>query len=428
MINFKIPLGKINSKNVPFWLSFIFVLVSFTLGLLLGGNISLQKGKEIIKGLGPNATSTSSGIVKDKDGDIPDYLKKDVDFNLFWDVWNIVKQEAYDKDLPDTQLFYGALSGIVASLDDPHSVFFTPDNTNDFNEELDGKFEGIGTEIGMRNNILTVIAPLDNSPALRAGLRPKDLILEIDGNKTDNMSLNKAVSLIRGQSGSEVVLTVYRDGFKEPKKISVIREAIKVKSLEFEFKNDNIAYIKIRQFNSETVPLFNDAVMEILKRPNIAGIILDMRYNPGGYLQSAIDVAGEWVDGDIVVREKVRDGEEIIHRSNKSAKLGKFKTVVLVNAGSASGSEIVAGALQDLDKAIILGTQTFGKGSVQKLINLKDGSSIKLTIAKWFTPSGNSIEGDGITPDIKVEITDDDYNTYKDPQLDKAISIITGQE
>lgn len=427
MISFKIPNNKINLKNVPFWLSFIFVVVAFCLGLLLGGNVSLQGSKEIIKGINPNSTSTLSGIVKDKDGEIPDYLKKDVDFNLFWDVWNIVKQESYEKNIPDTQLFYGALSGIVSSLGDQHSVFFTPENTDGFNEELDGKFEGIGTEIGIRNNVLTVVAPLDNSPALRAGLRPKDLILEIDGNKTEGMSLNKAVSLIRGKSGTEVVLTVYRDGFKEAKEIKIIRDAIKVKSLEFELKDNNIAYIKIRQFNSETVPLFNDAIMEILKNPNISGIILDMRYNPGGYLQAAIDVAGEWVNGDVVVKEKVRDGEEVLHRANKSAKLDRFKTVVLVNAGSASGSEIVAGALQDLGKATIVGTQTFGKGSVQKLINLKDGSSIKLTVAKWFTPKGNTIEGDGITPDVKVEITEDDYNTYKDPQLDKAISLILGK-
>lgn len=424
MISFKIPVNNLRAKNVPFWLSFVFIIVAFSLGLLLGGNVSLQNNKEIIKGLSPNATSTSAGIVKDKDGAIPDYLKKDVDFNLFWDIWSIIKKEAYDKDIPDTQLFYGALSGMVASLGDPHSVFFTPENTNGFNEELDGKFEGIGAEIGIRSNILTVIAPLDGSPALKAGLRPKDVILEIDGYKTEGIGLVKAVSLIRGKHGTEVVLTIYRDGLKEAKKITILREAIKVNSVELEFKENNIAYIKIRQFNSETVPLFNEAIIEILKKSNVAGIILDMRYNPGGYLQAAIDVSGEWIDGEVVVKEKVRNGDEILHRSNKSAKLDKFKTVVLVNAGSASGSEIVAGALQDLGRATIVGTQTYGKGSVQKLIDLKDGSSIKLTVAKWFTPKGNSIEGNGITPDVVVDISEEDYNTYKDPQMEEAIKII----
>ncbi|OGY44660.1 MAG: hypothetical protein A3B89_04225 [Candidatus Buchananbacteria bacterium RIFCSPHIGHO2_02_FULL_40_13] len=424
MLNFKLPFNRFNSAKAPFWLSFVFIVLAFILGLALGGNVSFQKGQSVIKGLGPNAT-TSLGLVKNQAGEIPEYLTKDVDFNLFWDVWNIVKKESYEENIPDTQLFYGALTGIVGSLGDPHSVFFTPENTDGFNEELDGKFEGIGAEIGIRNNILAVIAPLDNSPAIKAGLQPKDLILEINGNETEGMSLSKAVSLIRGKSGTEVVLTVYRDGLAKPQEISIIREAIKVKSLELEFKDNNLAYIKIRQFNSETVPLFNDAVIEIIKKPEVAGIILDLRYNPGGYLQAAIDIAGEWVDGEVVVKEKLRGGEELLHRAgNQSAKLDKFKTVVLVNDGSASGSEIVAGALQDLDRATIVGEKTYGKGSVQKLIDLKDGSSIKLTVAKWFTPQGNSIEGDGITPDVEVEMTEDDYNNYRDPQLAKALEIL----
>jgi len=313
MINFKIGANRFNSARVPFWLSFVFILLAFVLGLALGGNISLQKGQSIIKGLNPNAT-TSSGIVKNQEGEIPEYLTKDVDFNLFWDVWNTVKNESFEENLPDTQLFYGALSGIVASLGDMHSIFFTPENTEEFNQELDGKFEGIGAEIGMRNNILTVIAPLDDSPALKAGLQPKDLILEIDGVKTDTMSLTKAVSLIRGQRGTAVILTVYREGFMEPKKFTIIRQAITVKSLELEFKDNNIAYIKIRQFNDQTVPLFSEAVVEILKKPEIKGLILDLRYNPGGYLQGAIDVAGEWVDGEVVVKEKLRGGEELKRR------------------------------------------------------------------------------------------------------------------
>jgi len=426
MINFKIGVNRFNSARVPFWLSFVFIILAFSLGLALGGNVSFQKGQFIIKGLNPNAT-TSPGLVKNQEGEIPEYLTKDVDFNLFWDVWNTVKNESFEENLPDTQLFYGALSGIVSALGDMHSIFFTPENTEEFNQELDGKFEGIGAEIGMRNNVLTVIAPLDNSPALKAGLQPKDLILEIDGVKTDTLSLTKAVSLIRGQRGTEVVLTVYREGFTEPKEIIIIRQAITVKSLELEFKDNNIAYIKIRQFNDQTVPLFSEAVMAIIKKPDVKSIILDLRYNPGGYLQGAIDVAGEWVAGEVVVKEKLRGGEELFHRSaNKSAKLGKFKTIVLVNAGSASGSEIVAGALQDLSKATIVGVKTFGKGSVQKLINLKDGSAIKLTVAKWFTPKGNSIEGDGITPDVEVEMSEEDYNNYSDPQLDKALELLNG--
>jgi len=404
------------------WLASVFIVLAFVIGILLGGSSYLQDGRAIIRGVDPGV-EVSPGVVENVDGEIPEYLTKDVDFDLFWDIWDMVSSEYYEEGIPETQLFYGALAGIVASLDDPHSVFFTPENTDDFHEELNGSFEGIGAEIGIRNNILTVVAPLDDSPALRSGLQPKDLILKIDGEDTEGMSLSKAVSLIRGAKETEVVLTIYREGFTEPRDIIVIRGAIVVKSLELEFK-DNIAYVKIRQFNAQTVPLFNDAIIEITQKPDIDGIILDLRYNPGGYLQAAIDVSGEWVNGEVVVKEKLRGGEEVLHKANKQARLDGIKTVVLVNGGSASGSEIVAGALQDLDRATIVGEQTFGKGSVQVLNDLKNGSSVKLTIAKWFTPSGSSIDGDGITPDIEVEMAEEDYNNYLDPQLDKAISII----
>lgn len=421
-MNIRSGINRENLAKVPFWLVLIFIIVFFILGVFLGRSNYFQAGQSVIKGL--SQEQQQAGILKNADQKIPDYLTKDVDFNLFWETWKMIKAEYYDENIPDTKLFYGALSGIVASLDDPHTMFMTPENTDEFNQELDGKFEGIGAEIGIRGELLSVIVPLSDSPALKAGLQPKDLILKIDGQDTKGMGLTKAVSLIRGAKGTKVILNIYRDGFKEPKDFEITRDAILVKNLELEFKNDNIAYIKLRQFNGDTVPLFNDAIIEILKKPNLQGIILDLRYNPGGYLQSAIDVAGEWVDGAVVVKEKLRGGEEVPHKSNKKDRLGGFKTVILVNGGSASGSEIVAGALQDLSQATIVGEKTYGKGSVQKLNGLSDGSSVKLTVAKWFTPKGNSIDGDGITPDVAVEMTEADYNSYKDPQLEKAMEII----
>ena len=428
-INFKLMyirsmVNRENLAKVPFWLALIFIIVFFVLGVFLGRSNYFQAGQSIIKGIKPDSEQ-SAGTVKNTDQKIPDYLTKDVDFNLFWETWNMIKAEYYDENIPDTKLFYGALSGMVAALEDPHTMFMTPENTDEFNQELDGKFEGIGAEIGIRSEILSVIVPLADSPALKAGLQPKDLILKIDGQDTKGMGLTKAVSLIRGAKGTKVILNIYRDGFKEPRDFEITRDAIRVKNLELEFKEGNIAYVKLRQFNGDTVPLFNDAIIEILKKPNLKGIIFDMRYNPGGYLQSAIDVAGEWVDGEVVVKEKLRGGEEVLHKSDKKDRLGGIKTVVLVNAGSASGSEIVAGALQDLGKATIVGEKTYGKGSVQKLNSLPDGSSVKLTVAKWFTPKGNSIDGNGITPDVAVEMMEEDYNSYKDPQLDRAIEIIT---
>lgn len=413
-------------KSIPLWLVVILVLLGFLGGLLLGGNIYLQKGKSVIRGI--DLEDPAYGSIENKDfKDIPDYLTKDVDFNLFWDVWNIVKDKYYDKTIPETKLFYGALSGIVNSLEDSYSIFLTAQDTDEFEEELQGNFEGIGAEIGIRSGILTVITPLPDSPAIEAGLRAKDAILEIDGENTENINLYDAVNKIRGEKGTEVTLTVYREGFIEPKQISITRQAINVKSVVWEIRDDGIVYIKVRQFNGSTIPLFNDAVMELSQKIEINKIILDLRNNPGGYLQSAIDMAGEWINGQVVVSEKRRQGDKIIeinHKSQKSARLSNYNTVVLINGGTASGSEIVAGALQDLNEAVIIGEQSFGKGSVQDLTQLKDGSSIKLTIAKWFTPNGRSIEDEGITPDVVVEMNEEDYDQFNDPQLKKAVEIL----
>ena len=262
----------------------------------------------------------------------------------------------------------------------------------------------------------------------------KTIIFDIDTNKLVNRAyfpnslsgsdFAEAVSKIRGEKGSEVILTIYRDGFIEAKDYTIVRDAINIKSVELEFKDGNIAYIKTRQFNNSTIPLLNDAIIKIVQRKDVRGIILDLRYNPGGYLQDAIDMAGEWIDNDTVVIEKKRDGQDYEYSSTKISRLAGIKTIILVNAGSASGSEIVAGALQDYAKATIVGEQTYGKGSVQEIIKLKDGSSIKLTIAKWYTPNGRSIDDEGVEPDVVVEMTEEDYNNFKDPQLAKALELI----
>ena len=408
-----------------YWLIGLLSLAAvFFLGLAIGAKfLPRSGGQAVIKGVDPTATSTYGDIIN-ADGEIPEYLTKDVDFRLFWDVWNLIKNKYYDKNIPETKLFYGALSGLVAALEDSHSVFLTPQNTDFFKEELEGNFEGVGAEIGIRNNILTVIAPLPDTPAFKAGLKPKDMILEIDGQTTEGMGVDEAVSLIRGPQGTAVTLLVYREGQSSSKEISITREAINIKSVEWEIRSDNIAYLKIRQFNEMTMPLFNDAVLDILSRPDIRGIILDLRYNPGGYLQTAIDVSGEWINGKLVVSEKLRDGSEILHNSTKKARLDAYQTVVLVNAGSASASEIVAGALQDWGEGVIVGEKTFGKGSIQDLNNLSDGSSVKLTVAKWFTPQGRSIDDEGIEPDVAVEMIEANYDQFRDPQLDKAVEII----
>jgi carboxyl-terminal processing protease len=262
---------------------------------------------------------------------------------------------------------------------------------------------------------------------MKAGLRPKDWILKINGTSTDGMSSSEAVSLIRGPAGTKVTLTIYRDGFAAPQDFTITRAAINVKSLVLEYLNVNngaIAHVKIRQFNGDTIPLLDRAINNIFSKSDVKGIILDLRGNPGGYLESAVQVAGEWDGEAVVVSEKNRDNINTDHQAFKATRLAGYKTVVLVDGGSASASEIVAGALKDWGKATIVGMKTFGKGSVQDLTQLADGSQIKLTIAKWFTPKGVNIDEQGIEPDVKVDLTVDDYNNDKDPQLDKAVELL----
>lgn len=414
--------------KVSLWLVIIVIGLAFTGGVFAGGSNFLDnEGNDIIRGVDVSASSSSStlGSVINNNGKIPEYLTKDVDFNLYWKIWDLINKNYYTKNIPETQLFYGSLAGIVSSLNDPYSVFMTPQDATNFQHDLSGNFEGIGAEIAIKNNILVVVSPLSDSPALKAGLKPKDLILKINGTSTENMRVDTAVNLIRGPKGTNVTLTVFRDGFTVAKDIVITRETINVKSVSLEYKgvSNNIAYIKIRQFNDDTTPLLDSAISDLLSK-NTKGIILDLRNNPGGYLSTAVDVSSEWIDGQVVVSEKDRNGNETNHSGDRPARLANIPTIILVDGGSASASEIVAGALQDYGKAKLVGMQTFGKGSVQDLNDLPDGSTVKLTIAKWFTPKGRTIDQTGITPDVKVELTEADFNKNLDPQLDKALELL----
>lgn len=424
---------KLN-RPVALWLAIVIILAGFGAGVMYGGKwqSSAAPEKIIIKGVDTQAASTAApatGKVTNATTSIakelPKYLKKDVNFDLYWQTWQTIKDKAYNKDIPDTKLFYGSLQGMVAALGDPYSVFMTPSDATQFQDDLKGNFDGIGAEIAVKNSQLIVVSPLDDSPALKAGLKPKDWIMKINGTSTDGMSSGEAVSLIRGKAGTDVTLTIYRDGFSEPRQFKITRAAITVKSLSLEYlTGGQIAHIKVRQFNDDTMPLLDSAITDILSKLAVSRIILDLRGNPGGYLDSAVQMAGEWGGDKVVVSEKNRNGVETPHSANKAARLENFKTIVLVDAGSASASEIVAGALKDWGKAKIVGIKTFGKGSVQDLTDLADGSEIKMTIAKWFTPNGVNIDESGIEPDVKIDLTEADYNKDLDPQLDKAIELL----
>lgn len=357
---------------------------------------------------------------------IPDYLRDDFDSDLFWEVWNEAKTKHVDSsenEVSDQDLFYGALSGLIKSLDDPYSVFLDPQETTEFKNELSGSFEGVGMEIGIKNGLLTVISPLEGSPAEQAGLKSGDIILKIDDEDTSEMSLDMAVSNIRGPQGTEVVLTIMEKNGENLRDVTIVRNVIVVQSVTWEIIEDNLAYIKIVHFNNDTHKDFEKIANEILLS-DIDGIILDLRGNPGGYLDTAVDIAGEFVDNKLILTEDFGD-EVREYVSEPGAKLQDYELAVLVNFGSASASEILAGAMQDYSRGTIIGEQTFGKGSVQDYEQFSDGSSLKLTVAKWLTPNGHNIDDQGITPDIEVELTEDDYNNDVDPQLNAAIKLLT---
>ncbi len=347
-------------------------------------------------------------------------LAQDVNFDLFWEVWDTLEKQYVDKDkLNEKELFYGALRGMVEAVKDPYTVFMDPKESQDFAESLSGTFEGIGAEIGIRKEILTIVAPLPETPAEKAGLRAGDKIYTINGESTAGFTVEEAVRKIRGPKDTAITLTISRDGIGEAKDFIITRGTIIVKSVKTE-KKDDIFVITINSFNNDTASLFNDAVEEALKT-NYKGIILDLRNNPGGYLETAIDVASEWIEEGVIVTEKFDENNKNEFQARGRARLKDFKTVVLVNEGSASASEIVAGALKDYGEAKILGKKTFGKGSVQTVEDFKDGSSVKITVAKWLTPKSNNINEMGISPDEEVDMTAKDYEEGKDPQMEKAL-------
>lgn len=349
---------------------------------------------------------------------------QEVDFSQFWEVWSRIEQKFVDRDTIDREkLIAGSIAGLVRSLGDPYTVFLPPQQSKLFQEDVRGSFGGIGAEIGIRKEILTIITPLKGSPAERTGLEAGDKILKINATSTEGMSLEEAVSYIRGEIGTEVALTIVRNS-DEIKEVKVKRDTIVIPILETERKGDGIFVIRLMNFNEKSPSEFRRAVQEFLSSGD-RKIVLDLRQNPGGFLDAAVTIASWFIPaGEAVARERFADGSETVYRSSGHRLLESTPIVVLVNQGSASAAEILAGALRDIRGIKLVGERTFGKGSVQEVDQLRGGASLKITIAKWLTPNGTSINDKGLEPDIKVEFSNEDREAGRDPQLEKAMEIL----
>ena len=379
---------KIDFKNI-FLLLFIFAI-----GFFIGGYYF--QGNEILRPEGVN-------------------------FSSFYEAWQDIETKFYDySDKMRQDMLYGAIQGLVDSLDDPYSDFLNPEETAEFEENLTGSYEGIGAEIGIRDDILTIISPLKESPAEKKGLLPGDKVLEINENSTQDIELIQAVMMIRGKAGTEVKLKIKRG--EKTWIVSIKRAKIDIPTLDFKIIDNDIGYIQLYNFYEDAPSKFKKITQDILKE-GTKKIILDLRNNPGGYLSAATNIGNFFIEeGKIIVKEDLGKRNVKDVTSKGPGVFSDFRVVVLINEGSASASEILAGALSEQNKKIMLiGEKTFGKGTVQEFISLKDKSSLKLTIARWLLPSGTSIEGNGILPDIKVKMTEEDIKKGKDPQLDKAI-------
>lgn len=346
-------------------------------------------------------------------------------FKPFWDAWQVVHENYVDQPVDDEAMMRGAISGMMDSLGDPHSSYMDPDQYSLLNATLQGNYEGIGVEVDTSTKPLTIVSPFPGSPGEKAGLKPGDKVVGVDGEDVSSMDGSLVIRKIKGPSGTKVTLTIAREGEAETFDVEVSRARIDLPNQESRMLEGNVAYIRLYSFSDNTAKDLRTNLRTLLKN-NPVGLILDLRYNGGGFLQSAVDVASEFIDGKLVVVEEYGDGSREELTASRRGIAKEIPLVVLVNEGSASASEIVAGAIQDYGRGQLVGTTTFGKGSVQLPVELKNNEGvIRVTIARWLTPKGRQINEVGLEPDVTVEITQADVDAGLDPQLDKAVELLT---
>jgi len=406
------PMYNNNLKSYRSYNLFLYFLVAI-ISLVLGWQLTALG----IFGAGNAETKSSLPILNEES-------RHGTDLDLFWTVWEKLENQYVDSDkINGETMVYGSIKGLVDSLSDPYTVFMTPDETKEFSSSLEGTLEGIGAQLTVKDKKLIIVSPLKNSPAEKAGLLAGDIIDKIEGKPASEMTLLDAVMNIRGEKGTTVIMTIIREN-NEPFNVSIVRDSIDIESVTVEKLDGDLVYLGVNQFNDKTNDEFGKAISElILDEPK--GLIVDLRFNGGGYLDIAVELLSYLLpSGTDAVLIKEKGKEDNMLKTNGNPKLLKTPLVVLVNESSASASEILAGAIQDHQRGIIMGAKTFGKGSVQQVDTFSDGSSIRMTIAKWFTPNGRTINEVGLVPDMIVEATEEDFKNEKDPQKDAAINYL----
>lgn len=397
---------KGDSKNNPWYTMVVLGVILFIFGVYAGGGNPATL-------LGVSAMNDHTSLIEQSE------------FDIFHETWNMLESRYNFEGAPSIQeRVYAATQGLTRAYNDPNTVFFPPAETESFTEDIGGEFGGVGMEVGYRSGLITIISPLRDSPAENAGIMAGDIILEVDGDDVSRSTIDDVVRRIRGEIGTDVTLGVFREGDQDIRNITITRQNITIPIIDTDYnKEDDIFTISLYSFNERAPRVFRQAMQEF-RASESTNLIIDLRGNPGGYLSGAIDIASWFIpQGRIIVTESFGDeGNDPVHyRSKGYAGLPEnTSVVVLINQGSASASEIVAGALSEYNVATLIGTTTFGKGSVQEYIPLSKGSSLKVTVAKWLTPDGSSFNEAGIEPDIVVEISRDDINEMSDPQLEAA--------
>lgn len=421
--------GKVKKGLVYFIVALFAVILlagAFSGGFLVGHY--LPSGDLIASFEGAPSLPENSSVTPSSDqGDSASATPQDLEtlFKPFWETWAIVHSQFVDQPVDDVAMMRGAIRGMLESLGDEHTSFMDPQEYTDANAGLEGTYEGIGAYVDTGGDFLTVTSPIPGSPAEKAGLKPGDKIIAIDGEDMTGVNPELARRKVLGPAGSAVVLTILREGVEDPFDVEITRDRINIASVESKMLENDIAYVKLNTFGDTTSRDLKEQLGALMDQ-NPKGLILDLRYNGGGYLQTAVEVASQFISKGVILYEQYGDGRKDSYEAIPGGLALDIPMVVLINKGSASASEIVAGALQDTGRAQLVGETSYGKGSVQNWIPLQDDQgAVRVTIAKWLTPNGRTIHKLGLTPDVVVELTDEDAAAERDPQLDKAIELLS---